>query len=748
MPLSDDASDVFDLPPRLHAKGVPDLIGDDRRRFAQVASALAGVRLDVETRLARVRREPAGSGQQALERDLEVQRLSGRSRLLGRFGLEVCIGKTVDLEGRAIYVGRFGVSGSDEQQLIVDWRAPAAAPFFAASGAQPMGLALRRRYRWVEGRIVDYWDEVFAPDGVDHTAALDDQSAFIASLAASRSPKMRDVLATIQADQDAVIRADARLPLVVDGGPGTGKTVVALHRAAYLLSADPRLAGNGGLLFVGPHRPYVDYVDDVLPSLGEDGVRVCAVSDLVPGASDAVPEPDAAIRRIKSTGAMVDAVEAAVRLWQRPPGRAVVLDTAWGSIRVTAAEWAEIFAGDDGVSHNASRTLAWDRLLDLLVERIDDELRDPDGTAEDDPWAEGWGEASRPRDDFDAYGGGWDADGSTREALENDEELRAVFDGAWPALDPEALLRGLLASAAMLRRCAPGLADEDVRRLAAAPSGPWTDADLPLLDAARLAVGDPRAEARAARGRRDAAAARRVMSDVVSDLIAADDGDLRIMSMLRGQDLRHTLEAPATRDADPLVGPFAHLVVDEAQELTDAQWRMLLRRCPSRALTIVGDRAQARHGFPEGWRERLARVGVEHAVLSTLVVNYRTPEEVMAVAGPVIRAAVPDANVPVSIRRAGVPVGYGARSDLDGILDEWERTHPEGVAVVIGDAGFPGRDRVRSSSPELVTGLEFDLVVLVDPERFGAGVTGAVDTYVAMTRATQRLVVLRSGKSA
>lgn len=233
-----------------------------------------------------------------------------------------------------------------------------------------------------------------------------------------------------------------------------------------------------------------------------------------------------------------------------------------------------------------------------------------------------------------------------------------------------------------------------------------------------------------------------MMSDVVSDLIAADDGDLRLMSMLRGQDLRRTLAQPTASDRDPFAGPFAHLVIDEAQELTDAQWRMLLQRCPSRSLTIVGDRAQARRGFAESWDDRLARVGIDRSHVTTLTVNYRTPSEVMDVAGPVIRAALPDANVPASIRSTGVPVSYGSRRDLDAIVDTWERESADGTAVVIGAPAFVPRPRMAALDAQRVKGLEFDLVVLVDPDRFGDGVSGAVDRYVAMTRATQRLVVL------
>jgi superfamily I DNA/RNA helicase len=217
------------------------------------------------------------------------------------------------------------------------------------------------------------------------------------------------------------------------------------------------------------------------------------------------------------------------------------------------------------------------------------------------------------------------------------------------------------------------------------------------------------------------------------------------MTMLKGQDLRNSLideSAVATVDPDVLAGPFAHIVVDEAQELTDAEWQMLLLRNPSRSFTIVGDRAQARHGFLESWEDRLARVGLDHVRLASLSINYRTPAEVMAEAEPVIRAALPDANVPTSIRSSGIPVMLGSVGELDSILETWLAEHDDGVAAVIGHPSFESRPRVRSLTPVLSKGLEFDLVVLVDPERFGEGIEGAVDRYVAMTRATERLVIL------
>jgi superfamily I DNA/RNA helicase len=219
------------------------------------------------------------------------------------------------------------------------------------------------------------------------------------------------------------------------------------------------------------------------------------------------------------------------------------------------------------------------------------------------------------------------------------------------------------------------------------------------------------------------------------------------MSMLRGKDLNNALvdeTALPTTDPDLLAGPFAHIVVDEAQELTDAEWQMLLLRCPSRSFTIVGDRAQARHGFTESWPDRLERIGLDRMNLATLSINYRTPEQVMAEAEPVIRAVLPDANVPTSIRSSDLPVVHGSISDRGWILDTWLATHADGIACVIGDPTFQSTSRVRSLSPELSKGLEFDLVVLIDPAAFGTAIEGAVDRYVAMTRATQQLVILTS----
>ncbi|WP_433539231.1 RNA polymerase recycling motor ATPase HelR [Micromonospora sp. CA-249363] len=716
MNVSSSAASVFDLPENLAAKADPALVARDEQHFAVIATSLQRSVADLSDRLDAERRAPAGKGRQAVVRDEEVRRLTARLRALRRFGLDLCLGRIVHADDPdPVYIGRFGLSDGDGRRLLLDWRSPAAAPFFGATHANPMGLASRRRYRWTLGRISDYWDEVFTPDGFEGHAALDDQSAFIASLGGNRSARMRDVLGTIQADQDAIIRAGSRGALVVDGGPGTGKTVVALHRTAYLLYSDPRLRqGRGGVLFVGPHQPYLAYVADVLPSLGEEDVQTCTLRDLVPQGASAAVETDPEVDRLKSSADLVGAIDAAVRFYEEPPTTALTVPAGDTDIRLDADDWAQAFeAPGPGTPHNEARDEIWDELLSILLGRYD---------------------GDEPED-------------LVRAALRRDPELRTTVNRAWPLLDAADLVADLWSVPAYLRRCAPWLAPEDVRRLQRVDARAWTVSDLPLLDAARQRLGDPEASGRTRRREATIAAERARMATVVDELIEAhtyDDGE-GVLSSLRQLDLQDALVDEAVLpgvDADLLAGPFAHIVVDEAQELTDAQWQMLLSRCPSRSFTIVGDRAQARHGFTGSWAERLARVGLDDVTLTSLTINYRTPREVMAQAEPVIRAVLPDANVPTSIRGNGIPVTHGSVADRDAIVDGWLAEHTEGIACVIGDPTFTPRDRVRSSTPELSKGLEFDLVVLVNPHLFGEGVQGAVDRYVAMTRATRQLVVL------
>ncbi|MFG2557387.1 RNA polymerase recycling motor ATPase HelR [Streptomyces sp. NPDC048496] len=707
---------AFDLPDQLSPKADPTLITGDEQHFAAIAECLEQSIAKLTDRLDAERKAPGGIGRQAMDRDTEVHRLTARLRALRRFGLDLCLGHMVSADDpEPVYVGRLGLTDSAGRRLLLDWRSPVVEPFFGATHANPMGLASRRRYRWTRGRISDYWDEVFTSDGFAGHAALDDQSAFIASLGSNRSTRMRDVLGTIQADQDAIIRAGSRGALVVDGGPGTGKTVVALHRSAYLLYSDPRLGHRrGGVLFVGPHQPYLGYVADVLPSLGEEGVQTCTLRDLVAEGAAAAIEADPNVALLKSSANLVKAIETAVGFYEEPPTKGMTITTHWSDIRLGADDWAVAFeAAEPGTPHNEARDQIWEELLTILVDKHDGDVS---------------------------------ADLLRKSLLQN-RELLTTFNRAWPLLEAADLVGDLWSVPAYLRKCAPWLSPDDVSQLQRGDAQAWTVSDLPLLDAARQRLGDPEASRRKRRHNASVAAEREHMAKVVDALLEADDDGEGVVTMLRGQDIQDTLvddTALPSTEPDLLAGPFAHIVVDEAQELTDAEWQMLLLRCPSRSFTIVGDRAQARHGFTESWQERLGRIGLDRINLASLSINYRTPEEIMAEAEPVIRAVLPDANVPTSIRSSDVPVVHGSASDLSSILDTWLAAHADGIACVIGDPTFRTTSRVRSLTPELSKGLEFDLVVLIDPEAFGKGIEGAVDRYVAMTRATQQLVILTS----
>lgn len=719
---------AFDLPERLTHKADPTLIAGDEQHLAAIAESLEQSIADLSDRLEAERKAPGGAGQAAMDRDMEIHRLTARLRTLRRFGLDLCLGHIVSADNpEPVYIGRLGLTDSAGRRLLLDWRSPAAEPFFGATHANPMGLTSRRRYRWTHGRISDYWDEVFTLDGtvgIERRAVLDDQSAFIASLGSNRSARMRDVLGTIQADQDAIIRAGSRGALVVDGGPGTGKTVVALHRSAYLLYSDPRLGHHrGGVLFVGPHQPYLAYVGDVLPSLGEEGVQTCTLRGLVAEGAAAAIETDSNVARLKSSANLVQAIEAAVRFYEEPPTKGMTITTHWSDIWLSADDWAEAFkAPDPGTPHNEAREQIQEELVTILMDKHDD---DQDGDVSAD---------------------------LLRKSLLQNKYLLATLNSAWPLLEAADLVGDLWSVPAYLRKCAPWLNPDEIRQLQRGDAQAWTVSDLPLLDAARQRLGDPEASRRKRRYDAAVAAERERRAAVVGDLIEADDSEMLVMSMLRGQDLQDALvdgSALPTAAPDLLAGPFAHIVVDEAQELTDAEWQMLLLRCPSRSFTIVGDRAQARHGFTESWQERLERVGLDRINVASLSINYRTPEEVMAEAEPVIRAVLPDANVPTSIRSSDIPVVHGSVSDLGSILDTWLAAHADGIACAIGIGDiefgtFRATPRVRSLTPELSKGLEFDLVLLIDPESFGKGIEGAVDRYVAMTRATQQLVILTS----
>ena len=720
-PRTTRSRSAFALPDYLNTKCSPELIETDERFFAELAQSLHEQRIRMALRLKERRVAVAHAGSSAVERDVEIKKLSSRLSLLEHFGIDVCLGRMDPSDGgKALYIGRIGVRGLAGEPLLTDWRAPVARPFFAATRLNPMGLRSIRRYRWSSQRIADYWDEVLEDLGeADVRASFDTESEFITSLSAQHSDHMRDVLATIQSDQDAIIRADAHGPLVVEGGPGTGKSVVALHRAAYLMYADRRIEHSGGILYVGPSESFLRYVEDVLPGLGENGVKMASLRELVPENSQVLAEDPPAVAVLKASTSMVRAVDAAVRLYEEPPTSEHEVSTPWGDATVTPQMWRAAFASvAPGTPHNEAQ----DEVLDAVVLALSDVLT---GGAEEE-------------EDF----------GHVASFLRRDGDLVRAVRTAWPILDPTDVIADLWSVPAYTRYCLPDKNDDDVALLQRNQPRQWTSSDLPLLDAARYRLGDPNIlrnrQSRAAK----AAQQHDRMKDVIGDLVASDDSELMVMSLLTQADMQEALEPDQYDEPtkeERLAGPFGHVIVDEAQELTEAQWMMIVRRCPSHSLTIVGDRAQARGGFSEMWKERLERIGLRSFREETLHVNYRTPEEVMPAAEAVITRVLPDVAVPVSVRRSGFDVLRGSHSECVDALRQAVSGGVGGTACVIGH-GDTGRweacgDTVSFMTPEAAKGLEFDVVVVDRPATWGSGITAAVDQYVAMTRTTRQLIV-------
>ncbi|MGH3651421.1 RNA polymerase recycling motor ATPase HelR [Glutamicibacter sp.] len=716
MPAKTSNTSYFDT---VQQNSAPELAEDtqqDQQRLSEIASRIQELRSEMIERIAARGKDQAGTLQQSLQRDVELNELAQRLRQLDLMGPYACLGYMQEAEtGERLYIGRAGLSDERGKQLMLDWRTPAAEPFFAATHEKDYGLSMRRRYRWRRQLITDYWDEVFDSSQLQSHARLDDHSSFLASLGSKRSPKMQDVLSTIQSDQDAIIRSSSHGALVVDGGPGTGKTVVALHRAAYLLYADPRLRSQGGkVLVVSPHEAYSAYVSDILPNLGEGDVLISTLSNIVSIGDELPAEKDSGVHRIKSGAAMLSAVKRAVGVFEEPPATEVLLDLGEIEATVTPQLWRDAVGMiDRATPHNEARIQLREALIDQLLPHI----------------ANSAGAEPQLRAD------------AARSAA-----LGTLLNEYWPVLDPLNLLQALYSTPALLRYSGVELGEEEIDRLLAnSRSGLWTTSDIPLIDFSRYLIGDPESESRDREEQSRTRAERNRWKNVIDDLVASADDKEDLTSQLMHHDLQEqllnlSLDTPLASES--FDGPFSHVIIDEAQDLTDAQWAMIQRRCPSGSLTIVGDRAQAVEDFNTTWEQRLTRIGIRDISISRLRVNYRSTAQIMEAAAEQILPRMPEANVPRSLRSDGAPVRYDQPAKLEKILDQWLAENSEGTAAVIGFPGFRASDRVRVLSPECAKGLEFDLVLVYQPENFGGDRSGAVRRYVAMTRATAQLVIL------
>ncbi|MCV7348484.1 RNA polymerase recycling motor ATPase HelR [Mycolicibacterium rhodesiae] len=711
--LESERDYLADLYDRLDAKR--------RRVKAQYRAALGGP-IDVQ------------DGGTLVARDAEVRALAQSAARLDVADQGLCFGRLDALSGERLYVGRLGLfdEHNDHEPLLIDWRAPAARAFYTATGASPEGMRRRRQFHSLGRRLIDFTDEVFGrpdPNAGDDSPFSSD-AALLAAVNAPRGEGMRDIVATIQSEQDEIIRLDHPGVLVIEGGPGTGKTVVALHRVAYLLYTQRARIERHGVLVVGPNEAFMNHISRVLPSLGESEVVFMTVGDLLPGL-DVTAEDAPEVARIKGSRAMLDVLAAAIADRQRVPEHPLEIPLGDVTMQIAAdtAGWAIDEARASGLPHNAARAVFRDIVTYVLTER---------GIAR---IGRGW----LTRDNRDA----WEKVRADLLAdLEDNEKFLAALDQLWPVLEPQDLLAELYASPERLRVAG---ADPALWREVGAA---WTVSDVPLLDELVDLLGRDKAadDAAAQALKEETDYARGVLENMVAHEDLMDDEDhLLAQDLIDAEELAERFTERDYRDLAERAAAdrdwtYRHVVVDEAQELSEMDWRVLMRRCPSRSFTVVGDLAQRRSmAGATSWAEMLEPYVPGRWVYRSLSVNYRTPAEIMAVAAAVLADFAPDVQPPESVRACGVrPWSRRVTADeMPGAIDEFVAAEAgrEGTSVVIGPPGMPG-----AVAPSETKGLEFDAVLVVEPDRILAdGPRGAAELYVALTRATQRLGVLHTG---
>ena len=714
---------------------------DEELRSEQTYVSGLYTRLDAERTQVKARYRAAlrgpidlQNGGTLVHRDAEVRALGKKMQRLDVADDGLCFGRLDTLAGDHFYIGRIGLfdEQNEYEPLLLDWRAPAARAFYVATAASPENMRRRRQFHTRGRRVIDFTDEVLGRPDVDARgdSAFSGESALLAAVNAPRGDGMRDIVATIQAEQDEIIRLDHPGVLVIEGGPGTGKTVVALHRVAYLLYTQRERIERHGVLVVGPNPVFLNHIGRVLPSLGESNVVFMTTGDFVPGLRvTAEDTPDVA--RLKGSLKILDVLAAAVADRQRMPEDPLTIQLADVTVRIDAetAEWAIQEARASGQPHNEARAVFREVVTWVLTERAIARI------------GRGW----LTRSDRTA----WERLRTDLLAeLADHDAFTAALDELWPILTPETLLAQLYTSAQRLRAAG---ADPALWR---ADGDAWTVSDVPLLDELVDLLGrDKAADSTAEREReREAEYAADVLDNMISREDLMDDEDhLLAQDLLYAEDLadrfleRDTREL-AERAAADRDWTYRHVVVDEAQELSEMDWRVLMRRCPHRSFTVVGDLAQRRSvAGATSWDAMMQRYVPGRWVYRSLSVNYRTPAEIMTVAAALLAEFAPGVQPPESVRACGVRpwARRVAEDELPTAIEEFVRDEAArvGTSVVIGPSGVSGA--VLASETK---GLEFDAVLVVEPERILAdGPRGAAELYVALTRATQRLGVLHHG---
>ncbi|MEV4458753.1 ATP-binding domain-containing protein [Microbispora sp. NPDC049633] len=691
-----------------------------------------------------------GTRQAVVEREVTAAEHSRRLAQLSAVERGLCFGRIDDAGGESLYIGRIGLRDDDHTSVLVDWRAPAARPFYVATPGDPGALVRRRHLHTRHREVVGIDDEVFDLDRMadGDRRTLVGEAALLAALRRGRTGRMGEVVATIQREQDRVIRSGLAGALVVQGGPGTGKTVAALHRAAYLLYTHRDTLERRGVLVIGPNATFSRYISQVLPALGETQVVLTSMGGLHPGVrATAEDEPAAAV--VKGDPRMARVIEEAVRDRQRVPEgdlevKIPVRTSVRGGVEVVVEEMALrvdhatcLRARDRARGlrrqHNIARWTFMDQMLRALA--LDEAAR-----------------LDRPLEDGDLR--------YAATTLWEHRPVRDALDALWTEITPERLVRELLSDEERLRAAAGPYLTEEERALLLRPrEAPWTVGDVPLLDEAAELLGeyDYGAGARRRRAeeerREEELYAREVLTITDVDPVL----DATLLAGLNRDDGAYV--TTADRAARDRTWAYGHVIVDEAQELSAMAWRTVMRRVPARSLTVVGDIAQT--GSAAGarsWGEMLDPYVKGRWREERLLVNYRTPAEIMEVAADVLRAVAPGEEPPESVRFGGarpraVPA---AGTDLRLLVESELREIEEGrVCVVTPDARhaevaalFPEAVDPLDSPVAVLTvrsskGLEFDAVVVVDPEGIlSQSPKGGQDLYVAITRATRRLTVL------
>lgn len=702
----------------------------ERSYIAGLYARLDAERARVKDRYHAALRAPidAQDGGTLVDRDAEVNATAEETKRLDVADSGLCFGRLDTDDDEKLYIGRIGLLDreNDYESLLLDWRAPLARAFYTATGAHPENMRRRRQFHTRGRQVTDFTDEILGRPTADDRG----DAALLAAVNAPRGEGMRDIVATIQAEQDQIIRLEHPGVLVIEGGPGTGKTVVALHRVAYLLYTQRKRIERHGVLVVGPSPAFLSHVARVLPSLGESDVVFMTVGDLVPGLHVTAEDTPEAVR-IKGSLKMLDVLAAAIADRQRVPEDPLPIKLADVTLKIDAeiAQWAREEARASGLPHNKARAVFTDVLTWALTERAIAHI------------GRGW----LTREDRHA----WEhLRAELLDELDDHDGFAAAVDGLWPVLTPESLLAQLYTSTERLT--AAGV-DKDLWR---SDGDAWTVSDVPLLDELVDLLGADESGAKAAEQARkeEAAYAAGVLDLMVAREDLMDDEDrLLAQDMIDAEDLAERFEERDHRDLAERAAAdrdwtYRHVVVDEAQELSEMDWRVLMRRCPIRSFTVVGDLAQRRSSAgATSWDAMLKPYVPNRWVYRPLSVNYRTPAEIMTVAAALLAEFAPGVQPPESVRACGVQPWSKrvTEAELPAAIAEFARDEAEreGTSVVIGPAGMAGT--VPASETK---GLEFDAVLVVEPQRIMAdGGRGAAELYVALTRATQRLGVLHLG---